>query len=106
MEKEYTIPTKESPLFQVTNTCEGYVVNDFKTYKDRRIGNCVGETTTLSLPEAMERMFAHLKERPWLKPASFKTVILDGASDKWGEPTKVKTYSISMKQAKKFGLIR
>ncbi|OJV76773.1 MAG: hypothetical protein BGO34_16990 [Bacteroidia bacterium 44-10] len=106
MEKEYITPTKESPVFQVTNTYEGYIVNDFQTYKDWSVGDCVGETTALSLPEAMGRMFAHIKDRPWMKLASFRVEMLDGTTDKWGDPIRTKVFSISMKQAKKFGLIK
>lgn len=106
MGKEYIALTKESPVFQVINTYEGYIVNDFHTYKDWRAGNCVGETTALSLPEAMERMFAHIKDRPWMKLASFRVEMLDGTTDKWGEPSRIKVYQISTRQMKRFGLIK
>ena len=104
--KDYITPTKESPVFHIINTFEGYIVNDFHTYKDWCVGNSIGETTATNLPDAMQALFAHIQMNNWKEKASYVIEMIDGTVDKWGDPIYTKVYSLSMKQAKKFGLIK
>lgn len=106
---EYIIPTKENPVFQVLNTYEGYVVNDYNTYKGWSIKNderwAVGETTAPNLPDAMQALFAHIQSNPDKQKAVYVIEMIDGAYDKYGDPIRVPVYKISMRQAKRFKLI-
>lgn len=109
MENEYIIPTKENPVFQVVNAYEGYIVNDYLTYKEWSIKNnerwVVGETTATNLPDAMQALFAHIRMNDWKQKASYVIEMIDGSCDKFGDPVYTKVYKITMKQAKKFRLI-
>lgn len=106
--KDYITPTKERPVFQIWNTYTGYVVTDI-SYKEWRIknDNCNigGETSATTLPDAMETLFKHIEQNPDYTKSSFTIEMIDGSVNKYGEPNRVKCYSISMKQAKKFNLI-
>ena len=104
--ENYITPTKERPVFQATNTYEGYILNDFQTYKDWSIVNMVGETTATTLPGAMQALFTHIQSKSWMMKATFVIEMIDGSVDKYGDPIRAKVYQISMRQAKKFGLIK
>lgn len=110
MEKSYITPTKEAPIFQVWNTCVGYVVTDYCSYKDWEIktNNCltVGETTATDLPGAMEALFSHIGMSGDVVGSGFTIEMLDGSTDKNGEPRRTRVFTLSTRQARKYGLSR
>lgn len=107
-QKDYIKPTKQHPIFQVVNTYVGYVVND-NGYKEWEITNeslCTrGYTTATSFQEAMDSLFMHIKENSDYKKSTFAIEMIDGSVNEYGEPIRVKCYSITMRQAKKFRII-
>lgn len=108
-ENKYITPTKECPIFRIMNTYEGYIVNDYLTYKNWEIKTeehwTVGETSATSLPDAMQALFEHIRNNPDKVKAKYVIEMLDGTADKWGDPIYVTVYKISMTQAKKFKVI-
>ena len=110
MEKGYITPTKEAPIFQVWNTYVGYVVTDYCSYKDWEIktNNChmVGETTATDLPGAMEALFSHIGMSGDMVESGFTIEMLDSTTDKNGEPRRTRVFTLSTKQARKYGLLR
>jgi hypothetical protein len=109
MESEYIQPTKEYPIFQIINTYEGYIVNDYLTYKNWEVKNSerwtVGETSATNLPDAMQALFEHIKNNSDKVKAKYIIEMIDGTADKYGDPIHTPVYKISMKQAKRFRLI-
>lgn len=108
MEKNYIIPTKQRPVFQVWNTYAGYVVTDCRTYMEWEIKSdachVVGETTAIDLPGAMEALFSHIKLNFGMTKSAFAIEMLDGTMDKNGEPKRTRIFTISMSQALEYGL--
>ena len=109
IKNEYIIPTKENPVFRVVNAYEGYIVNDYLTYKEWSIKNdkrwMTGETTSPNLPGAMEALFDHIKSNPDKVKAKYVVEMIDGSCDKFGDVIYIPVYKITMKQAKKYKLI-
>lgn len=109
MTKEYITPSKEKPVFVAQNMYSGYYIDS--PYKDWEVRNkerwVVGETTSLNLIGAIKAVFDHIKENAQdLSPETkFQIDMIDGSYDKYGDPIRVKCYSISVKQAKKFRLL-
>lgn len=111
MENEYIIPTKENPVFTCTNNYWGYT--ECYTWKGWRImneegGSIGGDTWSVRLDLAISSLFDYIKENREDIPeeSKFEIEMIDGRVDKWGDPIRTKVYSISMKQAKKFKLIK
>lgn len=106
---DYITPTKENPVFQIVNTYEGYIVNDYHTYKDWQVKNeqqwKIGETSATNLPDAMQVLFAHIQSNPDKKKAKYLIEMVDGTCDRYGNPVYTPVYKFSMKQAKQFKII-
>lgn len=106
---DYIIPTKEHPVFVAQNMYSGYFIDS--EWKDWQVKNdekwCVGETTSMNLLGAIRAVYDHIKENTeYLSPETkFQIDMIDGSYDKYGDPVRVKCYSISVKQAKKFRII-
>jgi hypothetical protein len=109
MEQEYITPTKKCPIFQIINTYEGYIVNDYHTYKDWEIKTverwAVGETSAINLPDAMQALFEHIQNNSDKVKAKYVIEMIDGTTDEWGDPIHTTVFKFSMKQAKKFKVI-
>lgn len=110
MEKNYIAPTKQRPVFQVWNTYAGYVVTDYRTYMEWKIKSdichMVGETTATDLPGTMEALFSHIGMSGDTVESGFTIEMLDGTTDKNGEPRRTRVFTLSTKQARKYGLLR
>lgn len=106
---QYITPTKEHPVFRIMNTYEGYIVNDYQTYKGWEIKTdarwTVGETSATNLPDAMQVLFEHIQNNSDKVEAKYAIEMIDGTTDKCGDPIYKMVYKISMKQAKQFKLI-
>lgn len=107
--EKYITPTKENPVFVAQNMYSGYFIDS--AYKNWSVKNAekwvTGETTSTNLPDAIQAVFDHIKENAeYLSPETkIQVDMIDGSYDKWGDPIRVKCYSISVKQAKKFRII-
>lgn len=108
MVKTYITPTKERPVFQVWNTYTGYVVTDCCSYKEWEIKSntchAVGETTAIDLPGAMEELFSHIRLNPGMIKSAFTIEMLDGTADRNGDTKRTRVFTLSMRQARKYGL--
>lgn len=109
MTKDYITPTKESPIFIGQNMYSGYVIpSEYREWeiKNEKCWIC-GETTALNITDAIEKVHRHIQNnKEWIKPKTkFDVYMLDGTTNKFGEPIRIKCYSISMNQAIKFRLI-
>lgn len=107
--EKYITPTKDHPVFVAQNMYSGDFIDS--VYKDWEVKNAekwvTGETTSTNLPDAIQAVFDHIKENAeYLSPETkIQVDMIDGSYDKWGDPIRVKCYSISVKQAKKFRII-
>ena len=108
MAKTYITPTIHHPVFQVWNTHAGYVVTDLCNYNEWEIKSdtchAVGETTAIDLPGAMEALFSHIRLNPGMTESVFTVEMLDGTTGRNGEPKRTRVFSLSMRQARKYGL--
>jgi hypothetical protein len=107
MKNEYITPTSETPVFVSTNMntgeviCGGYKEWELKTDK-YFIG---GYVTALNLTDAICLTHKYMKEHDLNKNTKFEITMIDGTTDKYGDPVRVKCYSISMRQAKKYRIL-
>lgn len=87
----------------------GYYINSY--YKEWEVKNDMcwicGETTSTNLTEAIQILHKHIFEsKEYIKNnTKFDIYMIDGKIDRFGHPIRIKCYSISMKQAKKYKLI-
>ena len=107
--EKYITPTKENPVFVAQNMFTGYCMRG--CYKDWEVRNekrwISGETTALTLLDAIQRTYEFINEHNEFinESTKFEIYMIDGSIDKFGDPIRIKCYSISMKQAKKFRII-
>lgn len=109
MESHYITPTANKPVFLCLDTYYGYLKGMYKEWEvvtaQKTIG---GYTWSLRYEDAVKLLFNHIKETAeYLNADSkFQIEMLDGKLDKYGDPIRTKVFSISVKQAIKFGLIK
>ena len=110
MGKDYITPTNENPVFTCTNSYYGYM--ETGVWKQWRIshpegGFIGGDTFAMNYADAIRYLLDYIRENgdSLNSNSRFDIEMITGALDKHNDPIRVKVYSLSMKQAKKFKLI-
>jgi hypothetical protein len=109
MKNEYITPTVECPVFVAQNSYSGYVITSiYKRWEsiNERYEVC-GDTTALNLTDAIVAVHNHIRECGEYinKGAKFEVYMIDGTCNGQGEPIRVKCYSVTMREAKKYRII-
>lgn len=107
MKNEYITPTTESPIFISTNMYTGEVICGGYKEWELKAGEYLigGYVTALNLTEAIRLTHEFIKEHDLNKDTKFEITMIDGTTDKYGDPVRVKCYSITMREAKKYRII-
>jgi len=99
---KYIIPTKEKPVFKAECDFFGYIDGP---YKDHIIGNCVSNTFGVDFAMSINYLHKWIKDSDainnWPK-CKFNLYVIDGSTDKYGDPVMKKVYTISASKAKKY----
>lgn len=107
--QNFITPTKENPVFVVQNMYSGYCVGSAYKEWEIKTDNCLvgGLTTSLNLTGAIEAAHEYVHENyPYYdQDVRVEVQMIDGTLDKYGDPKRIKAYSISFREAKKFRII-
>ena len=99
-------PTKEYPVFIAQNNYTGDCIGGLYQNWEIKNDQCwiCGVTTAVTLTNAIKILHEYIRDNNEYmdENTKFDIYMLDGTCNKFGEPTMVKCYSISIKKAKQF----
>lgn len=102
-------PTKDHPVFVVQNMYSGFCVpsiyNDWEIRVEKQVSG--GFTTSLNLTDAIKAAHEYVREiYPYYdQNVRVEVQMIDGTFDRYGDPKRIKAYSISFREAERFRII-
>lgn len=107
--QNFITPTKENPVFVVQNmysgTCMDGGYKEWEIKTDNHVDG--GLTASLTLAGAIEAAheYVHDNYQYCNQDVRIEVQMIDGTLDRYGDPKRIKAYSISFREAKRFRII-